>query len=211
MKKFLLTITILFLIPFSLKSQIINNYGLKIGFAQTTQNSDNKVYNQTINFTDGFSISAFVDLFNFNGFSISPEIKYIQKGAQFNVLPQLEYGPAVVIYQKYKLHQSYLSIPIFLIYKKELAVGEPYIKIAPRYDILLRTTDNINSSNSYYNNVDFKNVFGGSLSIGIIPKINFIFKPILELSYQTDFTESYMINGNSMKNEVFEFSLGFIL
>lgn len=210
MKKFLLTITILFLISFSVKSQIINNYGLRIGIAQTTQNSDNKVYNQTISFTDGFSVSAFVDLFNFNGFCISPEIKYIQKGAQFNVLPHLEYGPAVVIYQKYKLHQSYLSIPIFFVYKKELAIGEPYIKVAPRYDILLRTTDNINSSKSYYKNVDFKNVFGGTLSIGFAPKIDFMLKPILELSYQTDFTESYMINGNSMKNEVFEFSLGFI-
>ena len=80
MNKKLFLIFIVLLFSSKIYSQIINMYGLKLGYVNSSQTFTNKAIDDIAKRKSGFSISAFVDLFNFNGFSISPEIKYIQKG-----------------------------------------------------------------------------------------------------------------------------------
>jgi len=87
-----------------------------------------------------------------------------------------------------------------------LDVGIPYFKIAPRYDILLASGDDFNSIASTYDN--YKNVFGGTFSIGFIPKLNFIFNPFIEISYHPDFSDTYSGIYNKIKNNAVEINIG---
>ena len=99
-----------------------------------------------------------------------------------------------------------MSIPVSLVYKIQLNAGIPFVKIAPRYDILLSSDDDFNSPASTYDN--YKNVFGGTFSIGFIPNIKILFNPFFEISYHMDFIDTYSGTNNKIKNNAVEINLG---
>jgi hypothetical protein len=139
-------------------------------------------------------------LFDVNNFSISPELKYIQKGwrSEKNFLNIECAQPNMFFYH------NYLSILISLKYNMNFVIGKPYVKITPRYDIRLISYTNFCSSD--FNN--YKNVFGGTLSIGFVPKLDIGPNPFVEISYHLDFTKSLETLTNNIKNRALEISLG---
>ena len=88
----------------------------------------------------------------------------------------------------------------------QLDAGIPFFKIAPRYDILLSSYDDFNSIASTYDN--YKNVFGGTFSIGFIPNLNIVFNPFIEISYHMDFSDTYSGVNNKIKNNAVEINIG---
>lgn len=58
------------------------------------KNNTNKDIDKTTERKSDIVFSALVDLFNLNSFSISPEIKYIQKGVGFKLIITGSDGPA---------------------------------------------------------------------------------------------------------------------
>jgi hypothetical protein len=179
---------------------------LKIGYVNSSQTYTNKVTDDITKRKSGFSFSVFVDLFNFDGFSISPEIKYIQKGVGLELIVTGPEGQEPIGKTTKYIYHNYLSIPISFVYRMQLGAGIPFIKIAPRYDILLSSDDDFNSPASTYES--YKNVFGGTVSIGFIPNLNFAFNPFIELSYHMDFTDTYSGTNNKIKNNAMEINLG---
>ena len=190
-------------------SQIIQDYGFKIGYVNSSQTNTNEDIDQNIVRKSGYSISAFVDLFDLNGLSISPEIKYIQKGVGFEFIITGPDGPEPLGKKTEYIYHNYLSIPLSVTYKMKLEVGKPYIKISPRYDILLNSSDDFNHPSSTYD--DYKNSFGGTISIGFIPSLNIAINPFIEISYHMDFTNTYSGIYNKIKNNALEICTGLIL
>lgn len=188
-------------------SQVLQNYGIKIGYVSSRHDYTFKVMDEFIEWKSGFSFGIYVDLFNFNNISISPELKYIQKGwaGEFTITgPE---GPEPIGKEYKYFYHNYLSIPISIKYDMDFVIGKPFIKVAPRFDIRLISYDDAGTPSSTYE--DFKNVFGGTLTLGFIPKLNISLNPFLEISYHLDFTNSYSIPENSIKNRALEMSLGF--
>ncbi len=204
--KYLFIITLILLTTISASAQIIQNYGFKVGYVSSSQTYSNFDLDNSIKRKSGYSFGVYADIFNFNGFSISPELKYIQKGMGLELVITGEEGPEPIGKKIEYVYHNYLSIPISLVYKIQLISGTPFLKIAPRYDILLNSHDDFNSTSSTYDN--YKNVFGGTLSIGFIPNLNMVFNPFIEFSYHLDFTSTYSNSFTEIKNNVFEVNLG---
>jgi len=209
MKKETLLIVILILFSSQVYSQIIQDYGFKIGYVNSSQNYSNKVIDEITERKNGYSFSAFVDLFNFNGFFVSPEIKFIQKGVGLKLIITGPEGPEPLGKKTEYIYHNYLSIPVYVLYKYKFEVGDPFIKIAPRYDILLNSSDDFNQPTSTYD--DYKNTFGGTVSIGFIPNISIAINPFIEISYHMDFTNTYSGVNNKIKNNALEVCIGLLL
>jgi hypothetical protein len=206
--RLVLFLILLFLAP-QFYSQVIQSYGLKIGYVNSSQSYTNKDIDNITTRKNGYSVSAFLDLFNINGFSISPEIKYIQKGVGFEFIHTGSASPDPLGTETEYIYHNYLSIPFSLSYKNKFVFGTPFVKIAPRYDILLNSHDDFNSPSSTYDN--FKNVFGGTFSVGFIPEFNTAVRPFIEFSYHMDFTDTYSGKYNKIRNNAFEVDLGLLL
>ncbi len=191
-------------------SQIIQDYGLKIGYVNSGQSYTNFSFEDNLIRKSGFSISAFTDLFNIDGFSLSPEVKYIQKGVGFIFVITGEEGPEPLGEKISHVYLNYISIPLSILYKIPLSAGIPYLKIAPRYDIFLSSYDDFNSAVAA-SLTDYKNTFGMSFSVGFIPEFDLEIKPFVEFSYHYDITDSYSNVNISIKNNAFEISLGILL
>ncbi|MHB8337891.1 MAG: outer membrane beta-barrel protein [Ignavibacteriaceae bacterium] len=190
-------------------SQTIQDYGVKIGYVSSRESyTSQPIYNRKIRSKSGYSVSIFLDLFNLKGISVSPEVKYIQKGVEM-VIPIGSADPTPRPDKIVDIYHNYLSIPISFSYRIPLSFGIPFLRLAPRYDILLSSYEDYNDANlpnSIYQG--FKNDFGGSFSLGFIPKFDIGFSPFIELSYHMDFTSTYSSPSNSIKNNTFEVDLG---
>ena len=208
MKRLIIFFSILFLTTSIMVSQTINNYGIKVGYVNSNQVYTNKDINESTKRKSGFSFSAFIDLFNFYGISISPEIKYIQKGVGLEMVLTGPDSPEPIGKRIDYVYHNYLSIPISLVYKISSGFGQTFIKVAPRYDILLNSHDDFIVHSSYK---DYKNSFGGTISLGLIPKLNIGFNAFIETSYHFDFTDVFENQYMSIKNNAFEISLGIMI
>ena len=207
MKKYFFLSFFFLLLSTNHYSQIIQDYGLKIGYVNSSQVFTNEdAITRRIN---GYSISAFVELFNFKGFSISPELKYIRKGVGLEAIYIGSDVPQPNL--KFNVHHNYLSIPISIVYKMQLGLGTPFIKIAPRYDILLESYNDLSSPRNPTSIYDeYKNVFGGTFSIGFIPELFIVVNPFIEVSYHMDFTDTYSTRNTKIKNNALEINLGLL-
>ncbi len=204
--KYLSILLLCLFLGVSTSAQVIQNYGFKVGYVSSTYTYSGLDLNNSTKWKSGYSFSAFVDIFNINGFSISPEIKYIQKGAGLEFIYTGPDSPEPIGIKTDFVYHNYLSIPISLVYKFQLNAGIPFIKLAPRYDILLNSYDDSNLPASAYDN--YKNVFGGTISAGFIPNLQMVVNPFIEISYHTDFTSMFSIPLMKIKNNVVEINLG---
>jgi|GEM_PF-6439696 len=202
--KNLFIITLVILISTQIYSQTFQSYGFKAGYVNSGQTHTSILRDYTTR-KSGFSVSTFVNLFDYHGFSVSPEIKYIQKGMGIEMTLMNEYAEPIGKKTMYVNHH-YLSIPVSIVYKIQSTAGTPFLKAAPRYDILMSTKDEWNSPSSTYE--DYKNVFGGTFSVGFIPNLNPGFKPFIELSYHMDFTDTYKGPSTKITNNAVEVCIG---
>ena len=65
-----------------------------------------------------------------------------------------------------------------------------------------------NTPNTITIKPDYKDVFGGTFSLGFIPKLKTVINPFIEISYHLDFTNSFSIPTNKIKNRALEFNVG---
>lgn len=197
---------LLLILSSSSVTQVLQGYGVKVGYISSRQDYTYKTFNDVIEWKSGFSVSVYADLFSFNNFSISPELKYIQKGWRGEFIVTGPESPEPIGKKYLYVYHNYLSIPISLKYNLDFKIGKTFLKIAPRYDIRLNSYDDFNSPPSTFK--DFKNVFGGTLSLGLMPILDIGLNPFIEISYHLDFTNSISIPNNSIKNRAIEISLG---
>lgn len=204
--KYLSILLLCLFFEISTSAQVIQNYGFKVGYVSSTYTYSGLDLNNSTKWKSGYSFSAFVDIFNVNGFSLSPEIKYIQKGAGLDFVQTGPDSPEPIGIKTIFFYHNYLSIPISLVYKFQLNAGTPFIKLAPRYDILLKSYDDVNFPASTYDN--YKNAFGGTISAGFIPNLQMVVNPFIEISYHMDFTSMFSKTFMKIKNNVVEINLG---
>ncbi len=210
MRKFRIICILIILFSTSIYSQIIRDYGFKVGYVSALETYAKQHVNIKTKSKIGYSVSVFLDLFNLNGISISPEVKYIQKGTEM-LIAVGSVDPTPIPDHRVYIYHNYLSIPISFSYRIPLSFGTPFLRLSPRYDILLNSYNDYNSADfSNTNDQGFKNDFGGSFSLGFIPKIKIMFIPFIELSYHMDFTSTYSSPSNSIKNNAFEINFGIL-
>ena len=208
MRKCKIIILIIIVLSTFIYSQTIQDYGFKLGYVNSLETITNQPNNIKIRSKNGYSFSIFLDLFNLHGISITPEIKYIRKGVKW-LVPDGNFPPDYIPDHILNIYHDYLSIPIYFSYRIPLSFGTPFISLAPRYDILINSY-NDDYENDYANLIheDFNNDFGGTVSIGFIPKLGIFLNPFIELSYNLDFTSTYSNSINSIKNNAFEINIG---
>jgi len=200
---------IIFALLFTAKinSQNIQGYGVKVGYVNTKPTYSPVPNGENIKSRDGFSISVYADLFALNDFIfIEPELKYIQKGSIHEYFLNGPDSPNTLLNGVFNIRQNYLSVPISLVYKVYSSTGSTFIKFAPRYDFLLSSNADFSSSSASWN--QYKNVFGGTVSIGYAPTIRAAVKPFIEVSYHTDFTDTYSGSLVKIHNSAVEFCFG---
>lgn len=208
--KRLLFISLLFITSNSIIfSQIINNYGIKVGYVHSTQDYSIKDIDNLINWKSGVSVSAFIDLFDVNSFSLSPEIKYIPKGSTTEFVTTGPTGPEPNRKITQHVNHNFLSIPVSIKYNMKQTFGNLFFKAGPRYDILLKSYDDFEYSSADYS--DYENVFGGSFSIGFEPDLILPINPFVELSYHLDFTNTFSNESLEIKHRAIEMNIGILL
>lgn len=208
MKKYFFLFFLFLILSPAIYSQVIQNYGFKVGYVNSSESFNNSIDNTTKR-KSGFSISGFIDLFGFHGFSISPEVKFIQKGVGLEFFVTGPESPEPIGKRIEYIYHNYLSIPVSIMYTIPLNFGNSFVKLAPRYDILIKSYDDFNSPASTYDN--YKNVFGGTVSVGFIPALNSKVNPFLEISYHMDFTDTFSSPRTNTRNNAFEVNLGILL
>lgn len=187
-------------------SQVLNSYGIKVGYVHSRQDYSVKDIDDFIEWKSGFSISIYADLFNYNNFSVSPEVKYIEKGWVGKFIITGPESPAPIGIKYEYVHHNYLSLLFSIQYKIDYKFGKALLKLAPRYDKRLKSYDDFDNNPSTYK--DYKDVFGGTFSLGFIPKLKTVINPFIEISYHLDFSNSFSIPTNKIKNRALEFNLG---
>ena len=148
MKTLLLTFLFIFTSNSIIFSQIINNYGIKVGYVHSTQDYSLKGLDNLIDWKSGLSAGAFIDLFSFNSFSLSPEIKYIQKGSSSEFVITGPTGPEPNRKITQHVYHNFLSIPVSIKYNMKQTFGNLFFKAGPRYDILLKSYDDFEYSSA---------------------------------------------------------------
>lgn len=186
--------------------QTIKHYGIKLGYVSAGQTNLIKSIDEITVRKSGFSISGFIELFDFNGFFISPELKYIQKGSGQEFVFTGQFGPEPIGEKVYYIYHSYLSIPSSIGYKEAFEFGTLIVKVAPRYDILLNSDNDFEYDLREYEK--YKNVFGATFSTGYIPELDLTFKPFIEIAYHMDLQDTYSGKYNKIRNNAVEVCIG---
>jgi hypothetical protein len=203
--KYYLFICIFFLFVNKIHSQIISNYGVKIGISYSDIEQD-YLFNQLTDDTEfRFGFTGF--LFAKSSFSknihIITELGYIQKGFQEVVQSINIYGEKDGEFT-YKERFDYLTIKIQPCYEFELPSFTPYIFIGPKVDFKLNKGSEDEIITRMFRNTQF------GLSYGIGIKLNnlFAYNLLLEINSNYDFKYGYESEYSRMKNISYEFKVG---
>jgi len=204
LKYFLVILILLFPIKQSY-SQLVSNYGLKIGLSYSNidkQYSDSKLNDET-NFKLGLGISLFTESSLFKNLNLISEICYIQKGYTENIAQANEKGENIGTFTL-KERFDYLTIKLQPSYQFELKSLTPYVFIGPKLDIKLNNQDENNYLFKFLKN----NQFGISYGAGI--KLNkIIYYPILlEINSNYDFGYSFSNYYLKVRNLSYELKFG---
>jgi hypothetical protein len=170
---------------------------LKFGYVSSGQTSSTVIQYWDIERKDGITFGAFIHLFNFNGISISPEIKYIEKGStQTLIIEGIE--------EKGTIEQEFISVPILITYKFNQEFGNLFLKVGPRYDFFINSKDNFKLTD--FGHIENQNTFGLDFSISYSLNSFKNINPIIEASFSYDIEEV----SDHIKNNLFSINAGII-
>jgi hypothetical protein len=214
MKKTIFTILVLSIVCFSIsESQLIRDYGLKIGLASTNQNWNwSPEISQTgIVFTStkahqNIDIAGFIEWLNIPFFSLLTEVHFIRKGsdATTNIVVTTIASPdGNGQFLSYSTKINYLSVPILAKLRMSGPLLTPYIIAGPRFDYYLS-----GSGDNLLN--DFKKIdIGGTFGVGVESASNLPIQMGLEFRYSPDFQDCFSSSGSgiAIKNRSMEFLL----
>ncbi len=142
MKYFLILVLIMYFSP-NLYSQIINNYGLKIGLTSANQQFDYTdiiIDDQKFGVRKGINVSFFAEMMEVNHFSFVLNLSYNQKGMIDKIVMTKVWGNEdgfISEKQEFDNRLDYLTISTNIKTRYELLSFTPYILTGIKYDVLL--------------------------------------------------------------------------
>ncbi len=170
-------------------SQIVNDFGMKIGGTLSYQDWD---YSFNTDFSPdnklGFNIGVFVESSDISIFKFVGELNFVQKGAEKEAVVRTTENPDGTGETKlWQLGLNYFNLSILAKPNINLGSFNPYLLIGPKIDLeLSKSTE---SDGSFYDDFN-KSRIGVKLGIG--SEINvFDFRLLAEFVYDTDFSNLY--------------------
>lgn len=198
MKQIALFVTIILTAGSPAMAQTPVHFGFQAGlnFANATTDPDLSLSSRT-----GLMVGAFSEFTVAPGFSIQPELFYIQKGAK------LVAGPATATFKL-----DYLAIPLLAKYKFELTEFKPYLFAGPNVGFRVNA-EGVAEANgrsasedlsSEFESTDFAFDFGAGAEVGISPGASLLFGVRYSLSLGNQINQG----GGSWKNRGIQITAG---
>jgi len=190
-------------------SQIIKDFGLKIGGTISHQNWDytNLGFDPGFNPDNklGFNIGLFVESPDISFLRIVGELNFVQKGIQEELAVTTAESPIPTGETKlWKLGINYLNLSILVKPNLDFNLIKPYILIGPKIDLEL--SKSVESEESFYDEFN-KNPIGLRLGLGSeIQIINLRF--LAEFIYDTDFENLYKNKNVEVTSHSYDFRIG---
>jgi len=188
-------------------TQVVREYGAKIGLASSTQSWQWPPWtgiSTSVASRQSIDAGVFVEWLDIPVFSLLTEVHYVQKGSvgTSNVPPALtQFSHATNQYNTYSLWIDYLSVPVLAKLRWGLAPLSPYLILGPRFDIYLASTGTFLDHN-------FKAVdLGGTFGFGLEPSLQLPFHVAAEYRYSPTFRDSYSVTPLTLRNRSMEFLL----
>ena len=205
---------LLILTPNILKSQIFDNYGLKISYTRSKINV--KEFDNYSTWRTGIKWSFFLEQHIYKSISTIIELEYAQKGYISEQVETNEIGEKIQIVRA-NTRLDYISVPIFMKISYNISTIKPFVLFGPRLDYMFSykkgifkfTKASVNDETAKY--LDSVTV-GSSLACGLIfpflSKKNIIF----EARYNNDFTDLWSKHNTWLvKNVSYDFGIGISL
>lgn len=219
MKKIALSVIILLLCAYSGFSQSLKSFGIKGGLSISTQSYHYKQADLPgpENALRDLCIGGFAQWNGTGKLSWMLEMYYICKGASDKVTITMEDSPQPrgTTYWDYEIY--YLSIPLLARLNMEKGPSRFYGLLGPRMDIRLGQNDlliayNVSSEQMQFLYKDYRDLdFGLEFGIGMERPVSSLFDLILEIRYSPSFTHVYQSDLLDIRNQSFEFLVGFNL
>ena len=175
-------------------SQIIDNYGLKLGFSYSNideQYSDAQLNGETY-FKWGLCVAVFTETSLFKNINLISEIGYIQKGYEEDFTKADAFGEKTGTFT-YKERFDYLTIKLLPSYKFELSSFTPYVFIGPKLDFKLNIQSEQNNLFKVLNNEQF------GLSYGAGVKLNKLLRYPILVEINSDYDFGYCFSNEFLK------------
>ena len=182
---------LLIITPNILKSQIIDNYGLKIAFTRSKINV--KEIDNYSTWRSGINFSFFVEKNIYKSIFTIVQLEYAQKGYISEQIEMNEVGEKIQVVRA-NTRLDYISIPVFMKISYNISNIKPFIQFGPRLDYMF----NYKKGTYKFTKVSFIDEtakyldsfsFGRSLSVGFILPFISDKNIILEARYNNDFTD----------------------
>ena len=192
-------------------SQILKNYGIKLGVTSADQK-----YQYTLtediktNRRIGFNIAAYAEWFDLSSFSLITQAEYAQRGMGLSYVVTDATGPQASGINTAYSRLDYISIPILVKFTFMTGTIAPYLMAGPRADFLMGYSSDGGLLNTVYD--DFKKTtFGGSAGIGVRVEPVLSLSVLAEFRYNFDFADSYATDLLKVRNNAFDFWVGIAL
>ena len=203
--KYVLSLLFLLFLINNNYSQVIDNYGLKLGLSYSNideQYSDAQLNGETY-FKWGLSVAVFTETSLFKNINLISEIGYIQKGYEEDFTKADAFGEKTGTFT-YKERFDYLTIKLLPSYKFELSSFTPYVFIGPKLDFKI---DIQNGQGSLFKILNDKQ-FGFSYGAGL--KLNKLLRYPILVEINSDYDFGYCFSNEFLKvrNISYELRIG---
>jgi hypothetical protein len=202
-----------------ISGQIINSYGLKVGFTSSWQNEF--IGGEKLNGLDNKSsinVGFYAEWFKSSWYSINTELNFSQKGVKTEIpFTSIEYPDGTGEYLRSNMRLNYLSISILPNIYTEIEKVRFYAFTGPRIDIELSKSIYVSGPEpyrTYYSSGFEKNFdnykslqFGFTIGLGFQLKELFPFSIGLEARYNPDISKVYETKNAYIKNNSMDFLL----
>ena len=161
MKRLAIIILALTLISSSAHSEVLKQWGLKVGYTGATQKWEinQPIYDIKISWRSSFHLGMYTEWFDYRGFSLIAGINYERKGLKYEDM----YSDGTIT----RLY-TYLSVPVLIKYTMKTRYFDPYILAGIRVDRFLPGLFLMMFSDYSWQESDFERyVFGLSAGAGV--------------------------------------------
>jgi hypothetical protein len=200
------TIVLIFIMKYLIShsySQVVKGYGVKGGISIANQQFN---YNYTGPEPSseknriGFTIGAYIELFEFVNFNFQPELLYVQKGMIVESIwtGGIWTGSQSPTPSEFNNRLYYLSLPLLIKYSIKNSIAIPYLVVGPRIDFMISyNSEESNREELYeeFNRIDFGGDIGVGIEFGVMDVLL-----LFELRYSPNFTASFNNEGRTVKN-----------
>ena len=210
MLRFAFVLAILSVLFSRSESQLIKEYGIKVGVATINQYwhySSSEFVNVNNSPRQGVDAGIFVEWFNVPLISLLTEVHYIQNGKSslINVSDGDIYTNLINYYSLFP--SDYLSVPLLVKIRLEETILTPYILAGPRFDFYF---NNRNDEFGIYALDGSRQVdIGGTFGIGVETSSILPIHLGAEFRYSPNFRDNYplLFSDISINNRALEFLL----